>query len=292
MRLPAAVGAVTALCACAFVRPAPAENESPARRDARLAVTWIGHATALVQLDGRFLLTDPNWSQVIGGFRGRAVAPGVPLEKLPRIDAIVVSHLHMDHLDPPTLERLDRHAALVVPREGLTYAGGRGFREEVELEPWRSFAYRGLRITAVPVRHWGGRYAFDALWNASYSGYVVERGDLAVFFAGDTGYDPELFKEVGRRFPGLDLALVPIAPYGSMMAAVHVNPEEAFRIFDDVGAGFLVPIHFGTFSTNPEPADWFRRLARGRGDEGGRARLLAQGESAVLVPSGRLEARR
>jgi L-ascorbate metabolism protein UlaG (beta-lactamase superfamily) len=284
MRLPGA-GLAAALCAagCAGMQPAPAETESPVRRDARLAVTWIGHATALVQMDGRFVLTDPNWSQFIGGFRGRAVAPGVPLASLPRIDAVIVSHLHMDHLDLPTLSLLDRRAALVLPPDGLRYAGHRGFREEVELDRWQSFAFRGLRITAVPVKHWGGRYAVDAIWNQSYAGYVVEHGDLAVFFAGDTGYDPALFKEIGRRFPGLDLALVPIAPYGGMMTGIHTNPEEAFRVFDDVGARYLVPIHFGTFSLNPEPADWFSRLARARGAEGTRAKLLAQGEQAVLV---------
>jgi L-ascorbate metabolism protein UlaG (beta-lactamase superfamily) len=258
--------------------PAPGE---PAR------VTWLGHATFLVQLDGVSLLTDPALRPSITGGIPRNVPPGVPIEKLPPIDAVLVSHSHYDHLDLPTIEKV---GAPVLAGLGLE----RFFRDRhvpaTELGWWSEARVGPVKIAFVPSQHWSRRGLLDTnrtLWG----GFVIQGSRATLYFAGDTAYFGG-FKEIGARFPGIDAALLPIGAYDPawFMSPMHMNPEEALQAFADLGAATFVAMHWGTFKLTDEPLDEppvrleADRVRRGVPKE--RVRVLAIGES-LLVSHGR-----
>jgi L-ascorbate metabolism protein UlaG (beta-lactamase superfamily) len=255
--------------------PAPGE---PAR------VTWLGHASFLVQLDGVSLLVDPALLPSITGGIARNVPPGVPIEKLPRVDAVLVSHSHYDHLDLPTLERV---GAPVIGGLGLE----RFFRDRhlfaTELGWWSEARVGPVRVTFVPAQHWSRRTPFDTnrtLWG----GFVIRGSRATLYHSGDTAYF-EGFAEIGRRFPGIDAALLPIGAYDPawFMSPMHMNPEEALRAFQDLGAATFVAMHWGTFKLSDEPLDEppvrleAERVRRGLTAE--RVRVLAIGQSVAVA---------
>jgi N-acyl-phosphatidylethanolamine-hydrolysing phospholipase D len=222
-------------------------------------VTWIGHATLLVQLAGVNVLTDPIWSDRASpvSFAGprRLVPPGMRFEDLPRIHAVVISHDHYDHLDVATVERLAREhqPRFFVPLGMKEWLRDHGARDVVELDWWQSATFRGLTFTCTPAQHSSGRGLRDQnlrLW----SSWVVVGGGKKVWFAGDTGYTPSL-KEIGKRLGPFDLAAIPIGGYSAYERKHpnHVNPEEAVQLFEEENARLMVPIHFGTFDLNREP---------------------------------------
>jgi len=221
-------------------------------------VTWIGHATLLVQLDGVNILTDPIWSDHAGplgiGPR-RLVPPGVRLQDLPPIHAVVISHDHYDHLDVHTVQQLVRlyHPTFFVPLGLRAWLAERGVREVVELDWWQRHTHRGLTFVATPAQHGSGRTLTDQnlrLW----SSWVVLGRDRRFFFAGDTGYTPAL-AEIGKRLGPFDVAAIPIGGYSAYAAhhPNHVSPEEGVQLFEDVRGQRLVPMHWGTFALNREP---------------------------------------
>jgi N-acyl-phosphatidylethanolamine-hydrolysing phospholipase D len=271
--------------------------KDPVRKDARLAVLWIGHATALVQIDDKFILTDPVLTGSVGQLSRRLVEPGIDPATLPPIDAVVVSHMHFDHLSLGTLEMIqDKVRMLVLPRGGTAYLTDFGF-PSVELRRWQTWEKDGLRVTAVPVAHVGFRYGLDAAWMThSFTGYVIEYHGLKVYFAGDTAYDQKDFTETGQRFPGIDVALLPISPIEprDIMGRYHTDPAEAVRAFFDLGAKRMVPIHYGTFiNSTDEPGDALRGLdaAKRAWDLGSREIATLQvGEQRVFVKKGEVVA--
>ncbi|HEY2518419.1 MAG TPA: MBL fold metallo-hydrolase [Polyangiaceae bacterium] len=261
------------------------------RDDARLAVTWLGHATALIQMDDRFLLTDPFLTDTAGQLSARLQEPGMDPADLPPLDVVAVSHMHFDHLSLGSLDRIEpKVRRLFVPRGGLVYVPN--YRFDVrELATWESFEDRGMRITAVPVKHVGFRYGVDAAWmTRTFTGYVFEYRGLAVFFGGDTGYDEDRFRATAARFPKLDLALLPIAPMRphALMASRHEDPGEALQAFLDLGARWMIPIHFDTlvngFDGPGEAVATLERESRARGLEA-RVKILPVGGQAVVVPA-------
>jgi len=221
-------------------------------------VTWIGHATLLVQLDGVNILTDPIWSDHAGplGFGPRRlVPPGVRLEDLPPIHAVVISHDHYDHLDVHTVQQLVRlyHPTFFVPLGLRAWLAERGVREVVELDWWQRHTHRGLTFVATPAQHGSGRTLTDQnlrLW----SSWAVLGRERRFFFAGDTGYTPGL-AEIGKRLGPFDMAAIPIGGYSAYSAhhPNHVSPEEGVQLFEDVRGRRLVPMHWGTFALNREP---------------------------------------
>jgi L-ascorbate metabolism protein UlaG (beta-lactamase superfamily) len=260
----------------ALLATPPAHGE-PAR------VTWLGHATFLVQLDGISLLTDPALMPSITGGISRNVPPGVPLERLPRIDAALVSHSHYDHLDLPTLRRL---GAPVVAGLGLE----RFFRDRelfaTELEWWSATRVGPVRVTFVPAQHWSRRGLLDTnrtLWG----GFVVEGSGATVYHSGDTAWF-DGFEAIGGRFPAIDAALLPIGAYDPawFMETMHLNPEQALRAFLALGARTFVAMHWGTFKLADEPLDEPpRRLEAERARLGlppARVRVPAVGETLVV----------
>jgi L-ascorbate metabolism protein UlaG (beta-lactamase superfamily) len=249
----------------------------------------VGHATVLIQIHDKVLITDPVFTNTIGLLAKRSVDPGIDANSISRLNAILISHVHMDHFNYSSLGLLPRTARLFVPSGGLEYTPEFGFRETLPVKPWQVFEEDGLRITAVPVQHFGGRYGFDAGWNSepTWTGYVIEYKGTTVFFAGDTGYNPEFFREIGRRFH-VDIALLPIAPVEprQFMSRVHVDPKEAIQIFEDVGAKLMIPIHHDTFFQGLEPAPTYAKtILQKLMEEHGllnRVKILEIGEQVIL----------
>jgi L-ascorbate metabolism protein UlaG (beta-lactamase superfamily) len=213
---------------------------------------WVGHATVLMRLYDKWIITDPNFSSRTGTVVKRLSEPGIDVASVKPVDAIVISHNHFDHLDAPSLKMLTGSKHLFAPKSGFAYTPN-GVAE-VEHRVIEGYAHEDgeLRITAVPVAHFGGRLLIDNLWDGDpYTGYVIEYKGITVFFAGDTGYHPEYFRSLRKRFK-IDIALIPVGPSGGFTSggignAVHVNPYGALQIYRDCGARYMIPIHHSTF---------------------------------------------
>lgn len=243
------------------------QSTEPTRRDTRLGVLWIGHATALIQIDDRVILTDPVFTNTVGQLSARIVEPGIDPKSLPMIDAVLVSHMHFDHFSYGSLAKIeDKTRGLLLPPGGLTYLPDSFTFPSWELHTWQAWEKDGLRITAVPVQHVGFRYGIDDAWmTESFTGYVIEYHGMKVYFGGDSAYDQKNYVETAQRFPNLDLALIPIAPIEprALMRRTHMDPREALQAFVDLGAARMVPIHFDTFVNSvDQPGDALRELAK------------------------------
>jgi N-acyl-phosphatidylethanolamine-hydrolysing phospholipase D len=224
-------------------------------------LTWIGHATLLVQVDGLSILTDPQWSDRAGptswiGPR-RLSPPGLPFEGLPHVDVVVISHDHFDHLDLPTVRRLAAtHDPLFLVPLGLkAWFQDNGMTHVEELDWWQEHEQRGVRFVCVPAQHFSQR----SLWDASrrlWASWVIAGRERRLYFGGDTGYF-DGFKEAGRRLGPFDVAALAIGAYSpaEIMKAVHTTPEEAVQAFVDLDARVMLGIHWGTFDLAEEPLD-------------------------------------
>jgi L-ascorbate metabolism protein UlaG (beta-lactamase superfamily) len=252
-------------------------------------ITWIGHAALLVQVSGLNILTDPNLSDraspVSWAGPRRLSAPGVPFENLPRIDAVVISHDHYDHLDLPTVKRLaETHAPLfLVPLGMKRWFNDNGIDAAQELDWWQDYTHRGVRFVCVPAQHFSQRTLWDGntrLW----ASWAILSSERRLYFSGDTGYFAG-FAEAGKRLGPFDLAAIPIGAYWppEMMKNVHTTPEEAVQAFIDLGARVLLGMHWGTFDLADEPLDEPpRRMldeTRRRGIDPSRGWILRIGET-------------
>jgi N-acyl-phosphatidylethanolamine-hydrolysing phospholipase D len=252
-------------------------NRGPAQQP---AVTWIGHATVLAQLGGLSLLTDPIFSERASplAFAGprREQPPGVALDGLPHIDAVLVSHNHYDHLDLASCRTLADQPGgspvFVVPLGLADWFRRRGMARVVELDWWQAHALGGIDIELVPARHWSARGLNDRM-KTLWGGFAVLAPDCQLFFAGDTGYSRD-FADIRARFAdrqrggGFDIALIPIGAYEPrwFMKDQHVNVEEALKIHADLGAKRSLGVHWGTFELTDEALDEPpRQLAAQRG---------------------------
>ncbi|MFG2333029.1 MBL fold metallo-hydrolase [Streptomyces sp. NPDC048604] len=254
-----------------------------------LAVTWAGHASWVVRIGGLTVLTDPVWSRRILGTPARITPVGVRWEDLPPVDAVVVSHNHFDHLDAPTLRRLPRHTPVFVPAGLARWFRRRRFTRITELDWWEAAELGGVRFAFVPAHHWSRRTLLDTC-RSLWGGWVLtDRHARSVHFAGDTGYG-HWFAEIGRRHPGIELALLPIGAYAPRwwLRDVHTDPEEAVRGFQDLGALRMAPMHWATFvlSAEPvlEPVTRLRAAWTAAGLAPDRLWDLPVGGSRVLVP--------
>ncbi|MFC8662916.1 MBL fold metallo-hydrolase [Streptomyces sp. NPDC057199] len=225
------------------------------RVDARtIAVSWAGHASWVVRIGGLTVLTDPVWSRKILGTPARITPVGVAWSALPRIDAVVISHNHYDHLDAPTLRRLPRDTPVFVPAGLGSWFRRRRFSHVTELDWWEAAELGGVRFDFVPAHHWSKRSLHDTC-RTLWGGWVLTASDgRRVYFAGDTGYG-HWFSHIGARYPGIDLALLPIGAYNPRwwLSDVHCDPEDAVRATQDLGAQRMAPMHWATFVLSAEP---------------------------------------
>ena len=225
-------------------------------------LTWIGHASFLLQVGGLNVLTDPVFSRRVSPFRfagPERLAPlGLSLADLPPIDLALISHNHYDHLDDAAVRALAKahpQMTFVVPLGLKRWFAARGIGRVLELYWWQSGTVGEARVTALPAQHFSGRGLADR--NATlWCSLLLEIAGKKVYFAGDTGYSRD-FADIASEHPVIDLALLPIGAYEPnwFMRSVHVNPEEAVRIFQDLGAKQAVGMHWGTFRLTLEPMD-------------------------------------
>ena len=258
-------------------------------------ITFINHATFLIQVDGVNILTDPIWSlraspfQWVGPKRMRP--PGIRFEDLPEIDIVLISHNHYDHLDINTVIKLrDKFDPQFITPLGLsTYLNDNGISRTVEMNWWdRQGINEMLSISSVPAQHFSGRGLSDrdkTLW----CGFVIESPSTTIYFAGDTGYDG-FFKKIGARFNPIDVALIPIGAFRPrwFMRPIHVNPEEAILIHKDVAARTSIGMHFGTFPLADdgmsEAVEDLGKAAEKYGLSKSEFITLGEGETYEMVP--------
>ncbi|QHW30882.1 MBL fold metallo-hydrolase [Paenibacillus rhizovicinus] len=244
-------------------------------------LTWVGHSTFFMQLAGLNIITDPIWAEKLA-FHRRLTRPGISAADVPPVDVILISHSHYDHLNIASLKQLTGSKVLIVPVGLADKLRRKGFSSIIELDWWQSAEVSGVKFTFVPAQHWTRRTLVDT--NSSlWGGFVIECKDApTVYFAGDSGYF-DGFKQIGMRFPDIDVALMPIGAYDPewFMGPQHVTPEEALKAFRDTGARCFVPMHYGSYKlADDTPREALDRLEA----EMNRLRLTA--ETVRILPHG------
>lgn len=252
---------------------APVTPDFSTWNEATLAACWIGHATTLLRVGGLTLLTDPVFSSRVGlgwGFGtlgpARFVKPAVAMGDLPPIDVVLLSHAHFDHLDRPTLARLPKTSTVICADGTGDLANDLGFHRVHELALGDAMSIGSLKLTAVPVRHWGARTILDG--NRGYCAYLIEASDgRRVLYGGDSAHQ-EYWQPIGAA-GGVDLAIVGIGAYDPWIGG-HANPEQAWQMANDAGARKMLPMHHRTFKLSNEPmTDPLDRLLAAAGDRAG-----------------------
>jgi L-ascorbate metabolism protein UlaG (beta-lactamase superfamily) len=247
------------------------------------SITWIGHATALIELGGQGVLVDPL------GRRRTATLAG-------RYQAVLITHAHVDHLNRWTLKRLDRAAHLLVPRGATRLVADLGFSQVTEVEPGDQLAVGGLDLVGVPTRHDPGRWRKGDRYGCT--GYLIARDGVVVHHAGDVDMSTyDVFEDIGRQHR-IDATLLPIGGLlpvwyyrlrrRALDRGVHIDPDTALHIAERLGARYMVPVHWGTVHLRlGPPSAPRRRLARvANGREGELVRILGHGESLPIHPGG------
>jgi L-ascorbate metabolism protein UlaG (beta-lactamase superfamily) len=227
------------------------------------SITWIGHSTFLLEFENFRVLTDPVYSQWIGFTSwlsaDRVVPPALTLEQTPKVDLILISHDHFDHMDLPSLEFFaKRDNPLVIAGLGSKpILEDAGFKNIVELDWWSKHTLnKDTDVTFVPAQHWSMRVPFvrnTRLWG----GFYLKFRSKNLYFVGDTGYHPKLFKEIHERAGAVDFAFIPVGAYAprDFVRDQHIDPDDAVELHKDVRSKKSVGMHFGTFQLTDEPID-------------------------------------
>jgi len=231
----------------------------------QVALTWIGHASFLIQFNDLNVLIDPNFANWLFLLK-RIKRSGLRIKHLPPIDLVLLTHAHFDHFHKPTLRRLPHPRIGVMPWGVGDLAHDLGFERVVELEWWESLSHRDWKVTLTPSQHWGARTLRDH--HRGYGGFVFEYQGRRIYHAGDSAYF-DGFKEIGQRLAP-EIALLPIGAYHpEAFRKVHMGPDEAVKVFKDLRARWLVPMHYGSFRLSfeepDEPPRWLRELSQKEG---------------------------
>ena len=273
-----------------FVIRSPACQPNPsAWRADQTTIAWLGHATLLINLRGKQILTDPVFSEVVGphlpwgtqiGPRRLVHCPLQP-EQLPPLDLIVQSHAHMDHLDTASWKRLPVGPAVVMAAQNQRYIRRLGFGPITEMQWGQSATVAGVQTTAVEVNHWGERFPWSR--DHGYNAYLLERQGVTILFGGDTAYTQSFRRAcVGRK---IQVAILPIGGYQPYIRS-HASPEQAWQMFLELGAEYLIPIHHQTFILSAEPpAEPLQRLLAAAGPAADKIVIREVGATFV-VPAG------
>lgn len=220
----------------------------------RTSYTWVGHSTFLLQLNGLNILTDPVFAKRMG-FQKRLTEPGIPLEELPNIDVVVISHGHYDHLDFPTLKKLKGNPQYFVPVGLKSLFLKKGYQHVIEMSWWEKVEYKGIEIHFVPAQHWTRRSIND-MNTSHWGGWIFRSSSETFYFVGDTGYFSG-FQEIAKRF-SVDVVFMPIGAYEPewFMKDSHISPEDSVKAFIELAASEFVPMHYGAYrladDTGPE----------------------------------------
>ncbi len=229
------------------------------QNDSTFSITWVGHSTMLIQIDGLNILTDPIWSDRASplSFVGprRYMPPGLSFDDLPAIDVVLISHDHYDHLDKETIKKLGNKPLYLVPLGIGTLLQNWGIIHFAELDWWESNRVNGIELICLPAQHFSGRTLTDRdqrLW----ASWLVKGQAIKIYFGGDSGYFPG-YKEIGEKYGPIDFTALPIGAYKPrwFMVPVHMGPKEALQAMADLRANTFVPIHWGTFDLADEPLD-------------------------------------
>jgi L-ascorbate metabolism protein UlaG (beta-lactamase superfamily) len=243
---------ITEVLLPSFLSPRTGQTQKPIfpkLEPGQLCITWIGHASFLVQTQKHNILIDPNWANWLIVIR-RLRRAGMAIEHLPNIDLVLITHAHFDHLNRRTLKKIAARQPIVVPVGVKNLVQDLGFEQVVEMNWWEEFQFKGLNIVFTPARHWGARTITDRF--RGYGGYVIRHEGRSVYHAGDSAYFGG-FKEIGERLAP-EIALLPIGAYEPpSFRDVHISPEEAVDAFRELRAQTLVPMHFGTYRLSYEP---------------------------------------
>src|SRR2546421_451999 len=265
--------------------PAPHKPDPSSWSDDELTVAWLGHATVLINFYGTWLLTDPALRARIGVRVGptltvgprRLVRPALTARELPALDAVLVSHAHMDHCDLGTLSQLPRATPAVVQHGNRDLV--RRFRRASALAWGEAIEIGGARIEAIEVNHWGARKLTDK--HRGYGGFLIEKRGRALVFGGDTAYTRAFARLRGRT--NVVLAMLPIGAYDPYIFA-HANPEQAWAMSREMGATYILPMHHSTFRLSREPAgEPIRRMLAVAGPERWRVALTQVGATWRLI---------
>jgi L-ascorbate metabolism protein UlaG (beta-lactamase superfamily) len=255
------------------------------RPDGVPRVTWIGHASFLATLDSASFLVDPVFSKRIATIVPRHGEAGLVAADLPPLAALLITHNHYDHLDEGSVRSLPRELPVFAPAGLGSWFTRRGFHAVAEMRWWDRARAGALTITFVPARHWSRRGLGDTNRSA-WGGFVVEGAGRCLYHAGDTGAFAG-FQEIAKRFPAIDLALLPIGAYAPawFMEPHHMNPEQAIDALCELGARAMVPMHWGAFQLTDEPLaepiEWLRRAWAARAPAA-RLNILAVGETVTI----------
>ncbi|MCW5554005.1 MAG: MBL fold metallo-hydrolase [Verrucomicrobiae bacterium] len=247
----------------------------------QIALTWIGHASFLIQFTNLNVLVDPNFANWLFLLK-RIKRSGLRIEHLPPIDLVLLTHAHFDHFHKPTLRRLPHPKIGIMPWGVGDLAHNLGFARVIELEWWESFVHQDWKVTFTPSKHWGARTLHDH--HRGYGGFVLEHQGRRIYHAGDSAYF-DGFKEIGSRLAP-EVALLPIGAYHpESFRNVHMGPDEAVKAFRDLGAQRFVPMHYGTFrlafEEMDEPPRWLRQIAQEE-KLGEKVRILDEGVPEVF----------
>src|SRR3954466_1076845 len=246
-----------------------------------VAITWIGHASFLVQFNDLNVLIDPNFANWLF-FLKRIKRAGCRISDLPPIDLVLLTHAHYDHFHRPTLRKLPAPKVGVMPWGVGDLAHDLGFDRVIELQNWESFSHGDWKVTLTPSKHWGARTIHDE--HRGYGGFVLEHQGRSIYHAGDSAYF-DGFKEIGKRLSP-EIALLPIgAYYPESFRHGHMGPDDALKVFHDIKAKWFVPMHYGSFKLSFEdidaPPKWLKDLAR-NGGVSHHLRMLEEGVPEVF----------
>lgn len=254
-------------------------------------VTYVGHATLLLEFDGVRVLTDPNFDPKLGGLLPRVSPPGIALDRLPDLNALVLTHAHADHLSFKSLDALPRHIPLFAPPVVARWLRRLGYSHAVELAPGDSLEIEHVTLRAAAATHRGNRYGFDR-WRSATNMYLFDTGSESCFFAGDTALTESTDRLVRDSLPGgrrLDVALLPIgyAPWWKPgFRRGHLTHEDAVMLFERLDGRVFIPYHWGTFRhVTAGSHDAIVRLVRHLEEHHLRAavRILQPGESLEMA---------